>query len=175
VTPAGVDAREELLALIAAGAMSEGATVADCADAWLDYAAVAECLADTPPVAPPVELKSRLLARLDPPPGYTITRADDTTFRPTPEPGLEMRILSVDHAARRFSCLLKFAPGARLPAHPHASAEECVVLEGNLYMGGVHMTAGDFLRVEEGVDHVEQWSDTGALAFVSGPLELLEH
>ena len=174
MTPPGLDAREDLLALIAAGAVPEAA-VADCADAWLAYAAVADCLADAPPVDPPVELRSRLFAQIVPLPGYTVASPDDTAFRPTPEPGLSMRILNVDHANRRFSCLLRFAPGARLPAHPHASAEECIVLEGSIWMGGVEMTAGTFLRVEEGVDHVEQWSDTGAVAFVTGPLELLEH
>lgn len=170
------DAREELLALYAAGALpaGEGLGRADEADAWLEYACVAHTLADFPPVPPPPELKSRLLAQLDPLPGYTVTPADDSAFATLPFPGMSMRLLHTDPVQRRFSCLLKFAPGGRLPAHPHASAEDCVVLEGSIWMGGVEMKAGTFLRVEEGVDHVEQWSDTGALAFVTGPLELLE-
>ena len=49
------------------------------------------------------------------------------------------------------------------------------MLEGSLWVGGVHMKAGDYQRVEAGVDHVEQWSDTGALAFITAPLELLDH
>ena len=171
------DPREELFALAAAGTLpdGEGVSRADEPDLWLDYAGVAELLADTAPVDPPAELKTRLLAQLDPPPGYTVTPADDDAFRPLPFPGMSIRVLNTDPVKRRFACLLRFAPGARLPAHPHASAEDCIVLEGSLWMGGVHMTAGTFLRVEEGVDHAEQWSDTGALAFVSGPLELLEH
>jgi hypothetical protein len=168
-----MDDREERLALIAAGATSE-ATAADCADAWMEYACVADALAAAQPVDPPVEVKARLLAQLDPTPGYTVAPPDDTAFEPLPFPGMSMRLLHTDPVKRRFSCLLKFAPGGRLPAHPHASAEDCVVLEGSIWMGGVEMSAGTFLRVEEGVDHVEQWSDTGALAFVTGPLELLE-
>lgn len=174
MTRPGTDDRDELLALIAAGAAPE-ASVADCADAWMEFAAVADCLADATPVDPPAVVRSRLLAQLDPPPGYTVAPADDTGFLPTAEPGISMRLLHTDPLKRRFSCLLRFAPGARLPAHPHASAEDCIVLEGSIWMGGVEMKAGTFLRVEEGVDHVEQWSDTGALAFVTGPLELLEH
>lgn len=181
MTVPGADTtREDLLALYAAGALSpdEAAAVertGAAAEAWHLYADAVEALADVEPVAPPPELKSDLLAKLDPPLGYTITPADDSAFRPLPFPGLSMRILSIDREQKRFSSLLKFAPGARLPAHPHASAEDCMLLEGTLYMGGVKMTAGTYLRVEAGVDHVDQWTDTGALAFISGPLELLEH
>lgn len=181
MTVPGADAtREELLALYAAGALtSEQAAEVERtgggAEAWEQFAGAVDGLADAEPVAPPPELKSALLARLDPPPGYTITPADDSAFRPTPFPGISIRILNLDRGQKRFTSLLRFAPGARLPAHPHASAEECVLLEGTLYMGGVTMTAGTYLRVEAGVDHADQWTDTGALAFISGPLELLEH
>jgi hypothetical protein len=176
----GGDTRDHLLALYAAGALTpdevgEAERAGDDAEAWHLYADAVGCLADAEPVAPPPELKAALLAKLDPPAGYTISPADPTAFEPLPFPGLSMRVLNVDPVAKRFTSLLRFAPGARLPAHPHASAEECVLLEGSLYMGGVKMTAGAYLRVEAGVDHVEQWSDTGALAFITGPLELLEH
>jgi anti-sigma factor ChrR (cupin superfamily) len=167
---------EELLALYAAGALppSEAAEV-ERADAWAEFAAAVECLADAEPVAPPPGLKTAILNQLDLPTGYTVTHADPTAFAPTPFPGITVRVLNVDPVARRFTSLFRFAPGARLPAHPHATAEECVLLEGSLCMGGVRMTAGAYLRVDAGVDHVEQWSDTGGLAFITGPLELLEH
>lgn len=172
--------RDELLALYAAGALTSDEAAAvelagDDAEAWERFAGAVGCLNDADPVAPPPALKTALLAKLDLPSGYTVTPDDPAAFRPLPFPGMSMRILSIDRASDRFSCLLKFAPGARLPAHPHATAEDCMLLEGTLYMGGVKMTAGTYLRVEAGVDHVEQWSDTGALAFVTGPLELLEH
>ncbi len=180
MTTNGGNPRDELLALYAAGALppAEAAAVersGDDAEAWEKFAGAVGCLDDSEPVSPPPGLKSALLAKLDPPPGYTVTPDDPTAFVPLPFPGMSMRILSTDRANDRFTCLLKFAPGARLPAHPHASAEDCMLLEGTLHMGGVRMTAGTYLRVEAGVDHVEQWSDTGALAFVTGPLELLEH
>jgi hypothetical protein len=175
VTPPAADSpRDDLLALHAAGALPPDAAGELPPDAWHLYAGAVDLLADAPPVAPPPELKSALLAKLDPPPGYTLRPADPTAFRPLPFPGVSLRILSIDRAGGRFASLMKFAPGARLPAHPHATAEECVLLEGTLYMGGVKMTAGAYLRVEAGVDHVEQWSDTGAVAFISGPLELLK-
>jgi anti-sigma factor ChrR (cupin superfamily) len=177
---AGDTPHDDLLALYAAGALApDEATEAECAggdvEAWELYADAVALMDAAEPVAPPPQLKSALLAKLDPPAGYTISPADPTAFERLPFPGLSMRVLNIDKVGGRFTSLLRFAPGARLPAHPHASAEECVLLEGSLYMGGVKMTAGAYLRVEAGVDHVEQWSDTGALAFVTGPLELLEH
>ncbi len=181
MTLSGADTtREELLALYAAGALppDEAAAVerADTiAGAWEMFAGAVAFLDDTAPVAPPPQLKSALLARLDPPAGYTVSHADDSAFGPTPFPGITMRVLNIDPVARRFSSLFRFAPGARLPAHSHATAEECVLLEGTLHMGGVTMTAGTYLRVDAGVDHVDQWTDTGGLAFITGPLELLEH
>lgn len=181
MTLLGADAtREELLALYAAGALTpdeaaEAERAGLDAEAWELFAGATACFVDAELVAPPPQLKTALLAQLDPPAGHTVAPADPTAFGPTPYPGISIRVLNVDVVAKRFSSLLKFAPGARLPAHPHATAEDCMLLEGTLYMGGVKMTAGTYLRVEAGVDHVDQWTDTGALAFITGPLELLEH
>ena len=177
MTPPGGDTpREELFALYAAGALTpDEAAEVERAGAWDLFADAVALLADSAPVAPPPQLKSALLAQLELPAGYTVAPADPTAFGPTPYPGITMRVLNIDQAGGRFSSLFKFAPGARLPAHPHATVEECVLLEGALYMGGVKMTAGAYLRVDAGVDHVDQWTDTGGLAFITGPLELLEH
>ncbi len=136
---------------------------------------VAALAADVPELVPPSQLKAELLNRLDPPAGYTILAADDTAFQPSPYPGVRMRLLHVDRARQMFSCLFRFDPGARLPAHPHSQPEECIVLDGSLIVAGVRLTAGDYQRVEAGVSHVEQWSDTGGTAFIVAPLELLDH
>jgi hypothetical protein len=50
---------------------------------------------------------------------------------------------------------------ARTDPGTDATAEDCVVLEASIWMGGMEMTVGTFLWVEEGVDRVEQWRDTG--------------
>ena len=181
MTLTGVDtSREEMLALYAAGALTpdeaaEAERAGLDAEAWHLFAGATACFVDADAVSPPPQLKTALLAQLDPPAGHTVAPADDSAFGPTPYPGISIRVLNVDPVAKRFSSLLKFAPGARLPAHPHATAEDCMLLEGTLYMGGVKMTAGTYLRVEAGVDHVDQWTDSGALAFITGPLELLDH
>src|SRR4051794_8966372 len=48
-------------------------------------------------------------------------------------PGIQRKVLHQD--AEVMSYLLKFAPGAVLPAHRHPMDEECVVLEGTLRIG----------------------------------------
>jgi anti-sigma factor ChrR (cupin superfamily) len=179
---------EQLVTLYAAGALAPDEVTEferRCAAGWpeaqemLDALTtpIAELAADIPPVAPPPELRAAILKSVAPKPphGYTILGSDDSAFHPLPYPGISMRLLNVDRDRQTFSCLMRFAPGARLPAHPHAEAEECIVLEGTLMVGDVRMRAGDYQRVEAGVNHVEQWSDTGGLAFITAPLELLHH
>lgn len=180
---------EEVAALYAAGALTPGELAEldrERRDGWPEletalaaFAAVTdELTADVPAVDPPPGVLPAVLAALDSPAvpaGYTIRPADAAEFHPLPYPGVSMRVLHIDRPRHRFSCLFKFAPGARLPGHPHSSAEECVVLEGTLMVGGVRMKAGDYQRVEAGVAHVEQWSDTGGMVFITAPLDLLEH
>ena len=108
------------------------------------------------------------------PVGHVIRQPDAGHFRPTRYAGITVRVLHIDPTAERFTCLMRIAPGARLPHHPHAVAEECVVIEGTIRVGGVTMGQGAHQRVEAGVDHVDQWSETGATVFLNAPLELLE-
>lgn len=127
-----------------------------------------------PPVAPPPGVKATLFARIDPP-GPRFQFAGDGAFVPTPYPGMSIRVLNVDRPRRQFTALIRLEPGGRYPSHPHDGPEECVVLEGELLVGGVRMKAGDYQRAEPGSAHADQWSDTGALLFVTGPLSLMKH
>lgn len=139
---------------------------------------VAVLAADLPPVDPPPALKTALLAALGPPappPGYTILHGDAAAFRPTKHPGVSVRLLNIDRVRGQFSALFRFQPGSRLPAHHHSAVEECIVLEGAIVVAGVRMTAGTYQKVDAGVVHADQWSDTGGLAYICGPLDLLHH
>lgn len=118
-------------------------------------------LAGIPAVAPPARVRAALLARIaEPPPaGFTFAFAADAEFAPVPHaPGVSARVLHVDEAAGRFTCILKMAPGARYPAHRHDGPEECVVLAGSIVVGGVRLRAGDYQRAAADTDHVEQWT-----------------
>jgi quercetin dioxygenase-like cupin family protein len=134
--------------------------------------ALLELTAGILPVAPPPQLKATILEQIATPKGFTFRFADNASFRPTPVAGITYRLLSRDHEQNRVTCLLRLAPGARLPAHTHPGVEECVVLEGTVMVGQIRMHAGDYQRAEADSEHLEQWSDTGALVYLSSPDDL---
>jgi len=141
-----------------------------------------------PAASLPVDLKDRLLQQLPrsvatqalipkatpaAPGGITFQHQRDANFIPTPYPGITMRLLHVDQAGAKFSALLRVAPGAKYPSHHHDGVEECLVLEGTLMVGNTRMVTGDYQRAEPDSDHVDQWSETGALLYINAPLSLL--
>lgn len=187
---------DELAALYLAGALPPGEAMAfeaRLAAGWPEAeaelkdleAAVLALVEDVPSEAPPVGAKGAILARLPADPraadrltargmaGFAFRFAGDSGFDPTPSPGVTIRMLNIDRQRDQFSCLLRFEPGAVLHSHPHDGPEECIVLEGDLNVGGVRMRAGDYQRVEPGVDHIEQHSEGGALIYVTAPLALM--
>lgn len=138
-----------------------------------------------PEVQPPGALKVEILLMLpvqkqadattsQPPAGITFRLHAQDIFRPTSYPGISIRLLHLNHQARRFTALLKMEPGARYPDHHHDSEEECLVLEGSLMVGDHRMEAGDYQFCEAHSDHVEQWSETGALLYLTAPISLLK-
>jgi quercetin dioxygenase-like cupin family protein len=137
------------------------------------FAPVVEGLAGAVgPVEPPPVAKERLLAAL-PPAGVHFRFAGDGGFTPTRHPGVSVKLLHLDRQRRQFTVLMRLEPGAVYPAHAHDGPEECVVLEGEILVGGVRMRKGDYQRAEPGSEHVEQRSETGALLFVTAPVSLL--
>ena len=131
--------------------------------------------ADFEPVTPPPRIKATLLDAIALPQGFLFRFAGEDGFRPTPLPGISYRMLSRDNARERVTCLLKLEPGARLPSHSHKGVEECLVLEGSVFVGQTRMKAGDYQRAEAASEHVEQWTDTGALLYLSAPEDLFVH
>ena len=182
MTPNGRDDRSDEAALFAAGAMSADEAAAferRLAAGSVELAAlagfvpvVALLAGAIEPVAPPPQVKEKLLARL-PPAGIHFRFAGDGAFTPTRHPGVSVKLLHVDRDRRQFTVLMKLDPGAVYPSHAHDGPEECVVLEGEILVGGVRMRKGDYQRAEPGSAHVEQRSETGALLFVTAPVSLL--
>lgn len=81
-------------------------------------------------------------------------------------PGIERKVLF--EAAGVMSYLLKFAPGAVLPAHRHPMDEECVVISGTLRIGELVLPAGSYHRVRKDVLDADSTSDDGAVIFLRG-------
>jgi quercetin dioxygenase-like cupin family protein len=85
-------------------------------------------------------------------------------------PGVTIKDLYLDEAARARSFLLKLEPGARLPPHEHHADEECMVLEGELTLGNLTVSAGGYHLAPAGVPHGEITTRTGALIFLRAGL-----
>lgn len=139
----------------------ESATVLDEAD----LALLGESLA---PVTPDAGVRDRILsrvrARLAAEGGAvkTVRAADGTWDRI--HPGACQRVLHDDGQFRTM--LVRLEPGATLPMHAHTREEECFVVEGDIWLSGLHMHRGDYQRVPAGTAHADIRSDTGCLLHV---------
>ena len=120
------------------------------------------------PVQPPPDLWDKVDAALDRSPAGSMTlRAGEGQWQTLGE-GVEKKTLYRDPDAGTESYLLRLAPGARCPAHHHAMIEECVVMEGELRIGDLHVAKGDYHIAVPGSDHPDVWSDVGTLLYIRG-------
>ena len=120
--------------------------------------------------APPPDLWSRIERALDQQasasPFHTV-RLNDGEWMPI-RPGLERKLLYRDPATGTESYLFRMEPGALIEGHHHARAEECLVLEGDLTIGDLHLNAGDYHVAARGSIHPVLRSQGGAVMFVRG-------
>ena len=72
-------------------------------------------------------------------------RASEGEWKPHAE-GIEKKSLYVNREEGFEAFLLRFAPGAVLAPHPHRMTEECIVLEGDVEIGGLRLTGGRLPR-----------------------------
>jgi len=88
-------------------------------------------------------------------------------------PGIDRKVLHERDGV--MSYLLKFAPGAVLPAHRHPQDEECVVLEGTLRIGELVLGPGGFHMVRQGVLDADSTTDEGCVIYLRGASPKAEH
>lgn len=96
-------------------------------------------------------------------------------WKPTPTPGIEMKILLKDEETGLLTALFRWAPGTRLPLHEHVKVEQTYVLEGSIVDDEGEALAGNFVWRPEGNRHVAR-SPNGALvlSFFLKPNKILE-
>lgn len=88
-------------------------------------------------------------------------------------PGISRKFLWSNGPAQTY--LIRFDPGAQVPAHIHVLDEECVLLEGTLQIGpDVYLQTGDCHVGRKGSSHGVTRSDTGTLVFVRGGCDVVE-
>jgi anti-sigma factor ChrR (cupin superfamily) len=87
---------------------------------------------------------------------------DDLPWKPTPTPGIDMKILLQDKESGLLTALFRWAPGTELPLHEHVRVEQTYVLEGSIVDDEGEVTAGNYVWRPQGNRHVAR-SPHGAL------------
>jgi anti-sigma factor ChrR (cupin superfamily) len=138
--------------------------------------ALAEALPRLDPIEPASErkiaLRERLMQRARAEAAAPTTMNESVTIHADEGqwhvlvPGVQIKLLHADAWVKSF--LLKIAPGGEVPAHEHPAAdEECLVLEGEAYVGDLRLTAGAYHLARKGTLHA------GNLRSVTGTTVLI--
>lgn len=84
-------------------------------------------------------------------------------------PGVDVLPLKGDSDV--VSMLVRFAPGASVADHHHALDEDCLVLEGEMFLGDILLRAGDYQLAPAGGGHFGETSDVSVVFFFHGALD----
>lgn len=85
-------------------------------------------------------------------------------------PGLERRVLW--QQGPQAAMLYRAAPGASVPSHMHGHDEECLMLDGELFLDDVLLQPGDYQIAPVGSGHRVTQTDTGVVIYAHGDLDL---
>ena len=96
-------------------------------------------------------------------------------WKPTPTPGIDMKILLQDKETGLLTALFRWAPGTALDLHEHMEIEQTYVLEGSIVDDEGEVREGDFVWRPAGNRHLAR-SPNGALvlSFFLKPNRFLE-
>jgi quercetin dioxygenase-like cupin family protein len=128
-----------------------------------------------PQVAPPPELRARVLRSVGVPapaplpftgpavdPAFFFVAANDSSgWKELPVRGAFIKLLSADRQHGYAVVLGRLEAGVRYPAHPHTSPEEIFLLTGDLTIAGRRLGPGDFHHCDAGTEHPVNYSDEG--------------
>ena len=87
---------------------------------------------------------------------------DSLPWKPTPCPGIEMKILLEDKESGLLTALFRWQAGAELALHEHVEVEQTFVLRGSLVDEEGEVTAGNYVWRPKGNRHIAR-SPNGAL------------
>jgi anti-sigma factor ChrR (cupin superfamily) len=83
-------------------------------------------------------------------------------WKPTPTPGIDMKILLQDKESGLLTALFRWAPGTALDLHEHVEIEQTYVLSGSIVDDEGEVREGDFVWRPAGNRHLAR-SPNGAL------------
>ncbi len=112
-------------------------------------------------------LKERVMNRAfsSCPEGGVTTRNDEAEWI-TITDNLDVKVLSQDLEKKSQTAYWRLKPGTVIPAHYHATDEDCLVLEGDIRFGEHVLFAGDFQVMKKGSTHPEMTTVSGALLYL---------
>src|SRR5271166_5935481 len=83
-------------------------------------------------------------------------------WKPTPCPGIDMKVLLEDPETGLLTALFRWQPGSELALHEHVEIEQTFVLEGSLVDDEGEVRAGNYVWRPKGNRHIAR-SPGGAL------------
>lgn len=87
---------------------------------------------------------------------------DKLPWKPTPTPGIDMKVLMEEPETGLLTALFRWQPGTQLPLHEHVEVEQTYVLEGSIVDDEGEVRAGDYVWRPKGNRHLAR-SPNGAL------------
>ena len=87
---------------------------------------------------------------------------DGLPWKPTPCPGIDMKVLLEDKDTGLLTALFRWQPGSELSLHEHVEVEQTFVIEGSLVDDEGEVTAGNYVWRPKGNRHIAR-SPNGAL------------
>lgn len=114
-------------------------------------------------------LRSHVMSQLDEQPSIETSKlltikADDDWQQLSDK--ISKKTLYVDEENNQESFLLRIQPGTEDEPHLHSSNEHCLVLEGDISFGDLHLVAGDYHLAPKGSWHEKAYSVSGALLYI---------
>jgi hypothetical protein len=100
----------------------------------------------------------------------SFTIRDEDAGWPDFAPGIQRRVLW-QHDGQ--AAMLYYAqPGASVPVHTHEYDEECLMVQGELFLDDVLLQEGDYQLAPAGTGHQITETDTGVVIYAHGDLDL---
>lgn len=99
-----------------------------------------------------------------------VTVRDREAGWPDFAPGVQRRVLWQRNG--QAAMLYRAGPGAVVPHHGHGHDEECLMVQGELFLDDVLLQEGDYQLAPAGTGHRVTDTDTGAIVYAHGDLEL---
>ena len=81
-----------------------------------------------------------------------VNKSAGREWKATDYPGIERSLFRHNDSGGRSSAV-RLTQGSRFPRHAHEGTEEVVVLAGTVRIGGVELSAGDYLFTSPGEQH----------------------